>query len=792
MDSKEAASEIGKGTREVGTREQAGPRFVSNEVEVNNLADLDRLSKELEVQGIDPREELGYTDLGYANTQGQHYQQPFNSKPKSIAGFGAGLNNPLGGGLGAATSGLQDTLQSVASTGKNFLDPVFPSDMKSLIGFEEGGKPLSFYETLLWLRPHQFYGNKFTVVKEHCTMQDLNQGKLGDCYLLSAIAAISEHPHRIERIILNKDVNPQGVYAVNICMDGIWQEVVMDDSFPCFKKTKKPAFCSNQSLEIWPMLIEKAWAKAHGGYNNIISGLMREALKNLTGAPAATYFTKSDDPESHWRVLQDADQKDFIMGCASIDVKKSGDDSADQTTGLSGNHAYTLIGVTEIVTGEGELRVKSPHEASSPANIRLVKLRNPWGKGEWNGEWSDSSPLWTSRVKQELGFTDKDDGIFYMGFQDWLNYFREYQICYYHDNYEYSAAMFQSNPHEEKYLTFDIGTPGNYYITVNQRTKRVFSKADGYSYTPLTMIVGRKDAQGGFSFVGSVCKADNEMWFMADCQPGRYVAKVSTPWVGNERKFSLATYGPQATSIQEIPSGQAPQNLVESALCDKANQDSANFKNYSSQGHPGIFYKFEIASDSFGYFYFLNQSEKTKLDATIEFTKFIDCKVFPPYTENNPVVSVQPGEQKILVYKMEDKKSKVAFKTSVQFSEGTPKQEVAQAQRNDHQSPDLRQMTKQYGQPYPRYDKSGYEYPIHLYTLTHEGGLALLYENQSDYLLYEDIGFNLSDAVIEGHPSTSALQVRLGPGQSEFFNITKTGPNFSVNTAFCEYNIYSS
>ena len=34
---------------------------------------------------------------------------------------------------------------------------------------------------------------------------------------------------------------------------------------------------------------------------------------------------------------------------------------------------------------------------------------------------------------------DADDGIFFMPFKEWLRYFYDYQLCYYHDDYLYSA-----------------------------------------------------------------------------------------------------------------------------------------------------------------------------------------------------------------------------------------------------------------------------------------------------------------------------------------------------------------
>ena len=50
--------------------------------------------------------------------------------------------------------------------------------------------------------------------------------------------------------------------------------------------------------------------------------------------------------------------------------------------GLVLGHAYSLIEAVEVTDGNDQIQ-------------KLVKLRNPWGKHEWNGDWSDSSPLWT-------------------------------------------------------------------------------------------------------------------------------------------------------------------------------------------------------------------------------------------------------------------------------------------------------------------------------------------------------------------------------------------------------------
>ena len=51
------------------------------------------------------------------------------------------------------------------------------------------------------------------------------------------------------------------------------------------------------------MILEKAWAKIHGGYLNIESGLTREALRDLTGASCETFFTNKMEADLLWEKL---------------------------------------------------------------------------------------------------------------------------------------------------------------------------------------------------------------------------------------------------------------------------------------------------------------------------------------------------------------------------------------------------------------------------------------------------------------------------------------------------------
>ena len=59
---------------------------------------------------------------------------------------------------------------------------------------------------------------------------------------------------------------------------------------------------------------------------------------------------------------------------------------AVKSVGLVDAHAYSLIGAKLITLDNGKTE-------------RLIQIRNPWGRKEWSGDWSDKSNKWTESTK---------------------------------------------------------------------------------------------------------------------------------------------------------------------------------------------------------------------------------------------------------------------------------------------------------------------------------------------------------------------------------------------------------
>ena len=83
----------------------------------------------------------------------------------------------------------------------------------------------------------------------------------------------------------------------------------------------------------------------------------------------------------------------------------------------------TLLGWGER-KGIVELHAYSVLKAREIDGVRLVLLKNPWGKHEWKGAWSDGSKEWTAEWLAKLEHRFGDDGDFWISYQDLLRKFQ--------------------------------------------------------------------------------------------------------------------------------------------------------------------------------------------------------------------------------------------------------------------------------------------------------------------------------------------------------------------------------
>ncbi|VFQ64035.1 unnamed protein product [Cuscuta campestris] len=148
---------------------------------------------------------------------------------------------------------------------------------------------------------------------------DVCQGRLGDCWFLSAVAVLTE-VSQISEVIITPEYNEEGIYTVRFCIQGEWVPVVMDDWIPC-ESPGKPAFAtSRKKNELLVSILEKAYAKLHGSYEALEGVLVQDALVDVTGGAGEEIDMRSTEAQIDlasgrlWSQVLRFNQEGFLLG----------------------------------------------------------------------------------------------------------------------------------------------------------------------------------------------------------------------------------------------------------------------------------------------------------------------------------------------------------------------------------------------------------------------------------------------------------------------------------------------
>ncbi|XP_060105774.1 calpain-6 [Heteronotia binoei] len=316
---------------------------------------------------------------------------------------------------------------------KLFEDPEFPASDASL--FYSGPPP----RKVEWKRPKELCEDPRLFVNG-ISSHDLHQGKLGNCWFVAACSCLALRKRLWQKVIpksKEQEWDPRtpekytGIFHFNFWCFGEWIDVVVDDRLPTVNG--ELIFChSKERNEFWSALLEKAYAKMAGCYEALDGGNTAEAIVDFTGAVAESIdMTKGKygrDISEQMKLFEDmlkVYQRGGLISCY-ITPLTARDFEAETAMGLIQGHAYSVTAIRKVSLGERLLT------CSKSEKLFMIRLRNPWGKKEWNGAWSDESEEWTNvsdKERRRIGLTVDNDGEFWMTFEDWCRNFTDVDIC---------------------------------------------------------------------------------------------------------------------------------------------------------------------------------------------------------------------------------------------------------------------------------------------------------------------------------------------------------------------------
>ena len=197
------------------------------------------------------------------------------------------------------------------------------------------------------------------------SLDDLGQGQVGDCYLFATMACIvNANPDLIKKMIVD---HGDRTYTVTFKGNGLFsadkQTVTAD-----FAKGKHGEVQRRKAL--WPLIIEKAYAKEHGGLNKIgEGGNPGDTVEEFTNKGPED-FDPHDKPMA-WvlkRIAKAHEEKrpTIVSSPGKEDAPKDKIEMTKRVPHLRFHHAYTVVDVD--VKGQ------------------RIKLFNPWGYDHPNND----------------------------------------------------------------------------------------------------------------------------------------------------------------------------------------------------------------------------------------------------------------------------------------------------------------------------------------------------------------------------------------------------------------------
>ena len=468
------------------------------------------------------------------------------------------------------------------------------------------------------------------------SISDVQQGELGDCYFLSVLSALSENPERIKKLIPKSKISDKGIYECNVFLHGYEIPIVIDDYFPVIEnEDNNIAFAgiNQESKSIWPLLLEKVWAKCNLSYEDIINGNSADAFQFLSPAPFDTYY-HSNDNKSLFDIIDNSIKKNYIV-VSDITLTENTNLDYLSKMGLLTNHAYNIIDTVTL--------------KQNSAEVKLLKIRNLWGTNEWKGDWSDNSGKWTENFKRTVKLEKKEDGIFWMAYEDFIQFYTSTHICQIHDDFNYNCKKIKVNSNEFFNIAkVNVNKNSSGYFLVNLKNKRIYQNLkgiDNFNNPFCSMIVFKQD-KNGFKYIGSDSGKHDRLYVECEnMEQGSYYIAVTFP--KESKNFELNNFEPKKfdklsfrvgiysnlkdAKIEDIDENEKNdiKDFIFNMISQLANENPEKYR-FANEGENSSWrvINFDNNRNGYGYIYYDNNSDAF-LRERVKITSLVNVNLIP-------------------------------------------------------------------------------------------------------------------------------------------------------------------
>lgn len=290
-----------------------------------------------------------------------------------------------------------------------FEDPDFPAADHSLYW-----KHRPSIWPITWMRPRDICSRPKFRCEEDRSLK-LEPGQLGDTWLLSAVSCIRPTSFLFDRVVpmdQDFDLGYYGQFQFRFWHFGEWVDVVIDDRLPTHGG-KLVTLHSSHPSEFWPALLEKAYAKFYGSYEQLTYGCTAQALQDLTGGIVQNFHLSSQDRYLTLQLLSSALPRATMLSASILTANRK---QLRLRHGLMTRLSYLVTGL---------IRVK-PRNSEVP----LVRLRTLNSVGEWTGPWSERSWEWDNVKEWHRNPLSKHENEFWMSFEDFAKHFTHLDVVH--------------------------------------------------------------------------------------------------------------------------------------------------------------------------------------------------------------------------------------------------------------------------------------------------------------------------------------------------------------------------